>query len=354
MIQVENIPAAYGISFPTSSYGRSGKAQQVADQDAEGAVRVVGCARFNAEVLVNPSTTGSTVNGGFGGLQADQAYAIINPNTVDPRLLAESQTYQYYAFRDIETIYIPAVGTNTPGIVHMAISKDADQADTMFEVVNNLNTTVTPQPTSQTVMEHMGSMETQVYKDRSMRFRHRGTELWQTFPNGEEPTNERIQATYVCVVNTPAVSTPTTFGEIWMRYVIDFYVPGPPPLVITDQSPAEIRTLTPQTAVTLTTAPTLVGTIASAVGLPAGAVEVLVNLNNASGSATEGTITLNNGTALTYDYPTNANSVVQAFLSNYNPLNNLTVSLATTTSSLVTDISGVIKAFGSGLQVPIT
>jgi hypothetical protein len=178
--------------------------------------------------------TASTVNGGFGDIQPDQGFQVLTPNTIDPRLNALAQTYQYYAFRRIVVKYIPFVGTSTTGGLYMAISKDADGADSNFAVINNSGAAAsTPSlGTRQNVMEYDPSVMTAVWQPSQLTFVHGGTELWQTFPNGEEPTNERIQACLVALLEASSLvsgtNTVQVFGHVWLEYEVDFYVPGPP------------------------------------------------------------------------------------------------------------------------------
>jgi hypothetical protein len=244
-----------------------GSVQKVADQDDLNGVRARGCALLQRAVFVNPTVSSSVAGALDDSGSTGNGTAVLTPNSVDPRLNALSQTYQYYAFRKLVLKYIPFVGTQTTGGLYMAIGKDADQALANFEVA-------TPGEsgfgggTPQNVMEYDPSVMTAVWQPSQLTFQHTGTELWQTFPNGEEPTNERIQAVVVALAEGTFVSgTSQAFGHLWLEYEIDFYIPGPPlassgsggqffvtipstTITTSNATPVQITTLNSQTAAT--------------------------------------------------------------------------------------------------------
>lgn len=225
---LSGVPAAFGLVAPRAYFTMGGSAQKLADQDDKNAVRARGCALLNRAVFVNPAVNSSVAGALDDSGSSGNGTAILSPNTVDPRLNALSQTYQYYAFRRLVLKYIPFVGTQTTGGLYIAIGKDADQALANFEIA-------TPGQTGfdggspQNVMEFDPSVMTAVWQPSMLEFKHTGTELWQTFPNGEEPTNERIQAVIVALAEASFVAgTSVAYGHLWLEYEIDFYIPGPP------------------------------------------------------------------------------------------------------------------------------
>jgi hypothetical protein len=222
--RISNVPAAFGFVAPRSYYRTSSTAQKLADQDSKSSVRVHGCALYGTGVTVAPAA--ATTPGDYGGFYASSVsagYSIVAPTEIDPRLAAISQTYQYYAFRKIVLRYIPFVGTSTNGGLYLAISKDPEQAEVSFGVVQP----GTASATSQNVMEYDPSLMTAVWQPAMLNFQHQGMSLWETYPNGEEPVDKRLQAAIVCIVSCSA-SSPTNFGHLWIEYEVDFYVPGPP------------------------------------------------------------------------------------------------------------------------------
>jgi hypothetical protein len=140
-----------------------------------------------------------------------------------------ASTYQWYAFRRIALKYVPFVATSTNGGLYLAIFKDPESAESLYDV-STPGVTGYNGANGQNVMEIDPSVMTAVWQPAGLQFQHTGTELWETFPNGEEPTNSRIQAAMVCLLDavTLTVNTQTSYGRIWLEYEIDFYVPGPP------------------------------------------------------------------------------------------------------------------------------
>jgi hypothetical protein len=169
-----------------------------------------------------------TEHGAFGtSALPDRGYAVIAPTEIDPRLAAVSQTYQFYAFRRIILRYIPFVGTSTNGGLYMAIAKDTEQAEASFAVVGA--STGDSVGTPQDVLEYDPSLMTAVWQPAMLDFQHKGTELWETYPNGEEPTDKRLQASLVAIIEAVVTNTtPMIFGHLWFEYEVDFYIPGPP------------------------------------------------------------------------------------------------------------------------------
>jgi hypothetical protein len=223
--RVTNVPAAFGFVAPSSYFRTSGKAQQLAQQDARGAVRVSGCALYNSGVATN--ATAGNIGAFTVGASTVTApgYSAFGPNEVDPRLAAVCQTYQYYAFRKIVLKYIPFVGTSTSGGLYLAISKDPEQASVDFANVGG--TTAPSAGTPSQVMDYTPSLMTAVWQPAQLVFTHTGTDLWETYPNSEEGVLKRLQASMVGIISQ-GTGNPVNYGHLWLEYEIDLYVPGPP------------------------------------------------------------------------------------------------------------------------------
>jgi hypothetical protein len=226
--RISNVPAAFGFVAPRSYFRTSSSAQKMVQQDSKNSIRVHGCALFGSGVNLYTTNSGSTTeHGGFGTISTpDRGYAVVAPTEIDPRLAAVSQTYQFYAFRRILLKYIPFVGTSTTGGLYMGIAKDTEQAEANFALIGS----ATPSSgTPQDILEYDPSLMTAVWQPAELMFQHTGTELWETYPNGEEPIDKRLQAAIVLIVESAlAASTAVTFGHLWLEYEVDFYIPGPP------------------------------------------------------------------------------------------------------------------------------
>jgi len=187
-------------------------------QDSKNSVRVHGCALYGSGVNVyTANPTPVTEHGGFGNaLTPDRGYAVIAPTEIDPRLAAVSQTYQYYAFRKIIVKYIPFVGTSTSGGLYMGVAKDTEQAEAVFASVGSASPSG---GTPQEVLEYDPSLMTAVWQPAELTFQHTGTQLWETYPNGEEPIDKRLQAALVIIVETNpglVAGTASIFGHLWL------------------------------------------------------------------------------------------------------------------------------------------
>jgi hypothetical protein len=227
--QVGGIPAAFGFVAPKSYFRTSSAAQKLADQDSLSAIRCHGCALFGTGISAYTTAgAANTDHGGFGTSSAiDRGYAVIAPTEIDPRLAALSQTYQFYAFRKIILKYIPFVGTSTNGGLYAAIAKDTEQAEANFAIVGA--STGNSGGTPQDVLNYDPSFMTAIWQPAELLFTHTGTALWETYPNGEEPIDKRLQAAIVAITETTISNTTAyVYGHLWLEYEVDFYVPGPP------------------------------------------------------------------------------------------------------------------------------
>jgi hypothetical protein len=235
-------PASIGYIANQNTFSVSSSVQRLADQDPLNGVRCSGSALYGSPVQVY-SDYGSGASayplGYTGGLSSVTAgkgrgLSYLAPGEIDPRLTALVSCYQWYAFRRICLKYIPYVGTNTPGTVFMAISKDPEEAGVLY--TNVAGAAASPSAgTIQEVMDTDPAVACPVWQPSLIEFVHRGVKLWQTYSNTEEPIVERLQAAIVLLLQLPssgsfaiAPDTAGLFGNLWLEYEIDLYTPGPP------------------------------------------------------------------------------------------------------------------------------
>jgi hypothetical protein len=219
-------PASFGFVAPKSYFRSSGNVQKLASQDARSGVRVEGCALFGSSINVL-STSSLTSNGGFSGAgTANLGFAFITPAATDPRLASIAQTFQWNAIRKMVVRWIPSTATTTSGTIFLGIAKDAYEASIAYNAIG----AATPSAgTPQGVLDYDPSVMSTIWQSAMMDFSHTGTQLWETFGNDAEPVVERIQAAFVAIVSSAVASGVNTgFGNLWVEYVWDFYVPGAP------------------------------------------------------------------------------------------------------------------------------
>jgi hypothetical protein len=239
-------PLSIGSYIPRIRYEVGSNPQKTASQDARSGIRVTGCAMVGPPVQLNTNNAQNSIGpfGMFGSLGGGNAVAKLSPNTLDPRLAAMAQTYQYYAFRRLKATWVPNVGSQgfqgiqgganafVSGILFFAIVKDYEQSASSYAVIGQ--TSGNSPGTLQNVLETDPSFATTIWQPCDCELIHTGTELRETFPNGEEPVDSRIQAGLVAMMETSQFPNTTTanmqlsIGRVWIEYVIDFYVPGPP------------------------------------------------------------------------------------------------------------------------------
>jgi len=78
------------------------------------------------------------------------------------------------------------------------------------------------------------SVSSPIWQPAMVEFIHRGAKLWETFGNSEEPIVARLQACLAAIVQGfafPVAGMGQFYGNLWMEYEIDLYVPGPPSAV---------------------------------------------------------------------------------------------------------------------------
>jgi hypothetical protein len=234
--QLSSIPAAIGYIANQNTFSISNLVQREADQDWKNGVRCSGSALLNTGLQSYSTSYANTYPNGYTSALASlskvgQGWAYLAPNEIDPRLSALVSCYQYYAFRRLCLKYIPAVGSNANGTIFVAISKDPEEAVSNYTNIGGSSTSPGT-GTIQQVMDTDPSVATTIWQPAQVEFIHRGVKLWETFGNSEEPVVARLQAAIVALFQgtAPSGSTPTSFfyGNLYLDYDIDLYVPGPP------------------------------------------------------------------------------------------------------------------------------
>jgi hypothetical protein len=124
--------------------------------------------------------------------------------------------------------YVPNIGTNTTGTLFFGISKDPEEAVALYANVNG----TTSSPTTgnlQDIMDTDPSTGATIWQPAVVEFVHRGSKVWETFANTEEPIVSRLQAAIVALIQIPTTTTTSSlYGNLYLEYEIDLYVPGPP------------------------------------------------------------------------------------------------------------------------------
>jgi len=198
-------PSSVGVVVSNSYFRMDGKAQLNTEIAGMGdSCRVVGCDLFGTAVA-----SGASGNGGFAGSSS----ATLTPNQISPRLANLEELYQYYAIRQLQIQYIPTVGSNTSVSVATGVEQSYDAS---AAVTYN---------SQQKVLELTPSVLAPAWQSASMTYRHTGSKLWRTTTVGAGTAEEYVQALLECVLLGHAAST--TYGQLRMEYVIDFYKPTP-------------------------------------------------------------------------------------------------------------------------------
>jgi len=187
----------------------SSDAQQLADQDPTGALRITGCDLFG--VPVTASLSGSQF-GLFAASALGGFWAAITPSTISTRVQAIEEMFQWYAIRKLQITYIPAVGSSTGGTAAFGYSTDWD-----------LQTAI-PTPTLQQALELNPAMMTPIWQQQSMLMSHTGTRLFETYLSSE-PGENRVQG--ILTGTGLGLTNTTNYGNLQFEYVIDFYQPSP-------------------------------------------------------------------------------------------------------------------------------
>jgi len=203
-------PASVGMVIPQSYLKVSDDPQKLAEISSESAVRVRGCDLFNLPIKAGSTT----VDAGFGGTGVYSAP--ISPNNISDRLAQYEEMYQFYAFRHLNVIYVPNVGSNTNASLALGILQDAN------EYIDESGDA----PTQQQVLQFTPSLLSPVWQASSMEYVHEAIKLWETSSSFSDAVDSKFdQAVFFCTLLGGVAST--VYGQLWIEYVVDFYKPTP-------------------------------------------------------------------------------------------------------------------------------
>jgi len=147
------------------------------------------------------------ISAGFSG----NYYDIVTPNNISPRLGNIEACFEYYAIRELQVMYIPNCGTSTPVTVSLGYIADA-----------NADSGLTAVPTPQGVLESPFSMMTPAWQSASLTMKHTGTKLYKC-DGASAGLESGQQGAFICYLS--GASAATTYGHLYLRYTIDFYLP---------------------------------------------------------------------------------------------------------------------------------
>lgn len=218
-------PAAVGVALPQATFNFVGRPQPTADYDTTRGVRISGGGLFTATlaILAAPSESTGIVDAPAlvpaAGTNA-RFYVAIVPTNVDPRLAEISATFQFYAFRMLEFVYVPSVGTDRTTSLVLAVSQDAEE---YLQI---------PNPTQTQALEMNTALMTPVWQTSSMRYEHPGTKTWRTNLLESGAVGDFYQAQLTAVISSSVPGTAPGFvllpcGKLYVKYVIDLYEPQP-------------------------------------------------------------------------------------------------------------------------------
>jgi hypothetical protein len=203
---IQTVGAAIGGMYPQAYIRRGGVAQQTTDQDPAGSERISGCDLFSY-----PLGTGTSSTSGFGVYPGSSGtyWVGVTPSIISSRLAAIEEMFQWYAIRKLKIHYTSVVGTSTSGSIAIGISTDAQIASAFTT------------PTQQQIMELQPALLCPVWSSASMELEFRGTKLYESYASGEAK-DEKVQASIGAAFNA-FLTNSTTYGQLWVEYVIDFY-----------------------------------------------------------------------------------------------------------------------------------
>jgi len=195
------------MTFPRSSFAFGGRAQEIADYDFGGSLRVVGRDLFYAPI----ETSGGSA-AGFDGAY----YANVTPMEISDRLENVEKIFQWYAIRHLRVYYAPATGSTST--VQIALG-----------FLSNYNVVFDVTAPSQTqVLEMEPAALFPAWQPACIDLMHRGTKLFSCEAVKEGVSNyiDYIQGALVCTLLNAAESA-TVYGQLWVEYTVDFYQPTP-------------------------------------------------------------------------------------------------------------------------------
>jgi len=224
-IQIGSVPTSIGMSLPKSFFGFIGRAQALADMDSTQSLRVTGRDLFYLPIKSGSSTAAA----GFGG--TGTYYANIAPLEISSRLGNLEEIFLYYAIRHLRIFYAPATASTSTTQIALGYAPDQPNTETITA------------PTMTQIMEFASSALFSAWMPCMFEMKHEGTRLYSCSSAGGEPLNFDYQGCLGCTLLNGVSST--TYGQLWVEYVIDFYQPTPvlsdPTLCLTDMSVCKQR-----------------------------------------------------------------------------------------------------------------
>jgi hypothetical protein len=219
-------PSAVGVVLPQATFNFIGRPQATADFDTTRGVRISGGGLFTYTLTsfhVNPAVSPLPDIPTFVNSVGQTFYYVpIVPQNVDPRLAEITATFQFYAFRAIDFIYVPSVGTQEPTSLVLAVSQDAEE---YMQI---------PSPFQTQALEMNTAMFTPVWQTNTMRYEHPGTKTWKTNLDEAGAVSDFYQGQLVGVISSSIADLPVAappvrrpLGKVYVRYVIDLYEPQP-------------------------------------------------------------------------------------------------------------------------------
>jgi len=213
-------PSAVGFTLPPASFNIIGRPLATADYDTTRGIRISGSGLANFSIFNSQrNAAGLFDNNVVPPAPSLQYYIPVVPGNIDPRLYQIAKTFQFYAFRELKLVYVPAVGTDFVNNFAWGISQDAEE---FLQI---------PNPTQQQVLEFNTAGTTPAWQTTTLQYHHPGTKTWTTNYTGSEPgpVSQFYQA-QICAVFSKARSgteQDVVTGTVYVTYVIDLYEPQP-------------------------------------------------------------------------------------------------------------------------------
>jgi len=200
-------PSSIGTTFPRSFFGFAGEAQRLTDQDPEQSVRVTGRDLFDLPIRAGSSNAAA----GFGS--AATFYANVAPIEISARLANLEEMFIFYAIRHLRIFYAPATASTSTAQIALGYTTEHT---VVADIINT--------PTQTQVMEMEASVLSSAWQPFVFEMKHEGTRLYLTSINSPDADVE-FQGGLACTLLNGVAST--TYGQLWVEYVVDFYKPTP-------------------------------------------------------------------------------------------------------------------------------
>lgn len=197
-LAMPNIQSRFSMSSNVSRNAEIGSNQGIRVTGSDLFSDVVACSGTDA---IHPFYSGASY------------YTSINvkPSIISNRLLQFEDMFQFYAIRELQLHYLPSVGTETGGSFAFALE-------------NEVNATLSP-VTQQTIMQYPSCCITQIWQPATARYVHTGSKVWSPYTGASTPAFDIFQLEMIGCFN--ATLSAATYGNLFVEYVIDFYLAAP-------------------------------------------------------------------------------------------------------------------------------